>query len=99
MEVSLKIRFYIDPETNQPHIHNHQVECHEVEEAIANPGEDRSSKDGSRSKIAQTENGRHLRVIYVPDAEPDSIFVVTAYPLQGKALTAYRRRKRRRYSK
>jgi len=32
-----------------------------------------------------------LRVIYVPDPEPDSVFVVTAYDLTGKALSAYRR--------
>jgi transposase len=39
---------------------------------------------------------RFLRVIYVPDPEPDSIFVITAYELRGKPLTAYRRRQRRK---
>jgi hypothetical protein len=37
-----------------------------------------------------------LRVIYVPDPEPDSIFVITAYELRGKPLIAYRRRRCRR---
>jgi hypothetical protein len=37
-----------------------------------------------------------LRVIYVPDPEPDSIFVITAYELRGKPLAAYRRRQRRK---
>jgi hypothetical protein len=33
---------------------------------------------------------------YVPDAEPDSVFVVTAYELKGKPLAAYRRRRRKK---
>ena len=47
-------------------------------------------------KIGSTRGGRYLRVIYVPDPEPDSIFVITAYELTGKPLKAYRRRSRRR---
>jgi hypothetical protein len=39
-----------------------------------------------------------LRVIYVRDAEPDSVFVITAYDLRGKPLLAYRRRRRRKQS-
>ena len=46
--------------------------------------------------MGQTEAGRYLRVIYVPDPNSDSVFVVTAYPLTGKPLQAYRRRRRRR---
>jgi hypothetical protein len=46
--------------------------------------------------IGQTRAGRALRVIYVPDPEPDSIFVITAYELRGKPLVAYRRRQRRK---
>ena len=49
--------------------------------------------------IGQTEAGRYLRVIYVPDPEPDSVFVITAYELRGEVLTAYRRRKRKRSNK
>jgi hypothetical protein len=49
-----------------------------------------------RVAIGQIRAGRFLRVIYVPDPEPDSIFVITAYELRGKPLTAYRRRQRRR---
>ncbi|MDY7034270.1 MAG: hypothetical protein SVY10_20490 [Thermodesulfobacteriota bacterium] len=29
----------------------------------------------------QTRGGRYLRVIYVPDPSPDSVFVITAYAL------------------
>jgi hypothetical protein len=35
-------------------------------------------------------------VIYIPDPEPDSVFVITAYELEGKPLKAYRRRSRRK---
>jgi hypothetical protein len=42
------------------------------------PGEDRPARDGSRVAIGQTESGRYLRVVYVPDRERKSIFVITA---------------------
>ena len=90
------VRYYIDPETGSPHIHNHDVVEDEVEEVLASPGEDRQGEEGSRVAIGQTEAGRYLRVIYVPDPEPGSVFVITSYELHGKALTAYRRRRRRR---
>jgi hypothetical protein len=35
-------------------------------------------------------------VIYVPDPEPNSVFVITAYDLAGKALAAYRKRRRKK---
>ncbi len=50
----------------------------------------------SRIKLGQTAAGRYLQVIYVPDEDPESVFVITAYELQGKARTAYRRRQRRK---
>ncbi len=34
----------------------------------------------------------YLRVIYVPDPDPESVFVITAYELRGRPLNAYRRR-------
>jgi len=34
--------------------------------------------------------------IYVPDAVPESVFVITAYALGAKALRALRRRRRRK---
>jgi hypothetical protein len=63
---------------------------------LARPSEDRPSADGSRMALGQTRAGRYLRVIYVPDEDADSAFVVTAYELRGKQLKAYRRRKRRK---
>jgi hypothetical protein len=88
------LRFYLDPETDQPHIWNHEVE--EVEEVLDNPGEDRPGRDGSRVAIGQTTSGRYLRVVYVRDPKPDSAFIITAYELRNKSLLAYRRRQRRK---
>ena len=42
-------------------------------------------------KLGQTVAGRYLQVIYVPDEDPQSVFVITAYELRGKARTAFRR--------
>lgn len=92
----MQIRFYLDPDTSMPHINGHSIEEDEVKDVLRQPGEDRPGRDDSRVALGQTLAGRYLRVIYVPDPEPDSVFVVTAYELTGKALTAYRRRRRRK---
>ena len=91
----MQLRFYIDPETGAPHIYNHNVRESEVEEVLVAPGEDRPGRDGSRVAIGRTLGGRLLRVIYVPDPEPNSAFVITAYDLRGKPAFAYRRRRRK----
>jgi len=92
----MKLRFYVDPETGMPHIHRHWVDEEDAHEVLLNPGEDRPGDRGSRVAIGQTRAGRHLRIIYVPDPEPDSVFVITGYELRGAPLNAYRRRRRRR---
>lgn len=92
----MQIRFYLDSDTRQPHIYKHGVAEEEVEDVLANPGEDRVGQEGSRVAIGRTRRGRYLRVIYVAEGHEDSVFVITAYELRGKALMAYRRRRRRR---
>lgn len=92
----MEVRYFIDPDTGQPHVYNHNVWEHEVEWVLAHPGEDRPGLKGSRVAIGQTDAGRYLRVIYVPDPEPDSVFVITAHELIGKPLAAFRRRRRKR---
>jgi len=87
-------RFYIDPATDQPHIYGHSVVEEEVEDVLERPMEDRAGRDGSRIAIGQTEAGRYLRVIYVLDPTPGSVFVITAYELGEKALKALRRRQK-----
>jgi uncharacterized DUF497 family protein len=90
----LDIRFYVDPETDSPHIYRHDVSEAEVEEVLQRPGEDRPGQEGARVAIGRTSSGRYLRVIYTLDEEPNSIFVITAHELRGKPLTAYQRRRR-----
>src|SRR5437764_6364015 len=89
---SVNVRFFIDPTSGLPHIYDHGVDEDEVEQALANRGEDRPGSKDSRVAVGQTAAGRYLRVIYVRDPEPDSVFVITAYELEGKPLKAYRRR-------
>ena len=86
----------MDHDTGLPHVYNHGVRESEVEQVLRNPGEDRPGAEGAGVAIGRRAAGRHLRVIHVPDPEPDSNFVITAYELKGKALMAYRRRRRRR---
>ena len=93
----MKTRFYIDPATGLPHIYNHQINELEVNDVLENPGEDRPGYDGARVAIGQTSSGRFLRVVYVADPEPESLFVITAYELKGKPLVAYRRRRRSKH--
>jgi hypothetical protein len=90
----MEIRFYIDPENGTPHIHRHGVRDIEVEDVLGRPLEDRPGRDGSRVALGQSRQGRYLRVVYVPDPSPGSVFVITAYPLGPKALRALRRRRK-----
>lgn len=92
----MNIRYYIDQETDLPHIYKHNVLENEVEEVLLKPGEDRHGKEGSRVVMGQSRAGRYLRVIYVPDPKPESVFVITAFELTGKPLTAYKRRRRKK---
>ncbi len=61
-------------------------------DVLIKPGEDRSGRDGSRVAMGQTRTGRYLKVIYVFDLEPKSIFIITAFDLIGKPLMAHKRR-------
>jgi hypothetical protein len=92
----MRLRFYIDPETDEPHVYNHQVAKEEVADVLSNPGEDRRGRDGSRVAIGRTNEGRYLRVVYVLEPLKNSAFVITAYELTGQPLLAYRRRRRRK---
>jgi hypothetical protein len=92
----MELRFYIDPETGLPHIYNHGVTEAEVVQVVQGPGPVYRGDRNSRLKSGQTEVGRFIQVVYNPDPGGDSIFVITAYPLGGNALKAYRRRQRRK---
>jgi hypothetical protein len=68
----------------------------EVIDVLERPGEDRAGREGSRIALGQTVSGRYLRVVYIPDPEPDSVFVITAYEMTGKPLAAYRKRRKKK---
>jgi hypothetical protein len=68
----------------------------EVEEVLRRRGEDVRAGGNSRRKIGQTSAGRYLQIFYVPDEDPGSVFVITAYEPQAKARKAFRRRQRRK---
>jgi hypothetical protein len=80
-----------DAETELPHIYDHGVSEEEVRQVLARPGLNLRSGRNSRSIMGQTSAGRYLKVVFVPDPDRDSGFVVTAYELRGKRLQAYRR--------
>lgn len=92
----MEVRYFLDPDTGQPHIYGHGVTEQEVEEVLRGRGEDLRAARDSRRKIGQTMGGRRLQVFYVPDEDPESVFVFTAYELRGKAKRAFRRRPRRK---
>jgi hypothetical protein len=92
----MEVRYYRDPATGQPHIHGHGVTEAEAEWILAHPAEDSACSGDARQALGKTADGRYLRVVYVPEEEGDGVFVVTAYPLAGKQLKAFRRRQRRR---
>ncbi|MFO0930001.1 MAG: hypothetical protein U0736_23750 [Gemmataceae bacterium] len=92
----MEIRFYLDPESGQPHIYDHGVTEVEVAEVMHGSGEDLPAANNARMKLGQTLSGRYLQVIYTPDEDPASVFVITAYELRGRAKKAFRRRQRRK---
>ena len=74
----MDIRLFVDPDTDEPHIHSHGVSEQEVRDVLLRPFEDRPGREGSRVALGQTTAGRYLRVIYVPDPQPKSVFVITS---------------------
>ena len=82
----MEFRYYHDPDTGLPHISGHGVTEAEVEQVFRNPGEDVPGTRTSRMRLGQTDAGRYLQVIYVPDV-PDYLQpLVAVVPLQ---LLAY----------
>ena len=92
----MDLRFYIDPETDESHIAKHGVSEGEVAQVLCAPIEDRAGREGTRIALGQTTSGRYLRVVYVLDAAPNSVSVITAFEIGPKARRALNRRRRRR---
>jgi hypothetical protein len=92
----VQIRYHLDPKTGLPHIYEHNVSEQEVEDVLGGSLQDMRGREDSRIAIGPTGEGRYLRVIYVPDPVPGSVFVITAYELGAKAKRAIRRRKKKK---
>jgi hypothetical protein len=92
----MELRFWTDPETGLPHIYEHGVTEEEVRQVMRRAGLVYPEKRNAKARLGQTEAGRYLKVVYVPDEGGESAFIVTAYELRGKALKAYRRARRRK---
>jgi hypothetical protein len=74
----MELRFWIDPETELPHIYYHGVTEDEVRQVLRRPGEEVGGSEDSRIRVGQTEAGRYLQVVFVPDRGGESAFVITA---------------------
>ncbi len=92
----MRLRFFIDPETDEPHIYGHGIVEEEVQQVLRGRGEVRRGQKNTRMKLGKTYAGRYIQVVYAPDEEGDGIFVVTAFELHGNAKAAFRRRNRRK---
>lgn len=61
----MKVRYFIDESTRQPHIYRHDVEEQEIEDVLTRPMEDRAGRDGSRVALGPNGSGPvlagHLR--------------------------------------
>ncbi len=93
---SVQLRFYLDPESGEPHIYEHDVDEEEVEEVLSSAVEEFAGRRDSRVAYGQTLAGRYLKIVYSPDPGGKSAFVITAYELHGKDLAAFKRRQRRK---
>src|SRR5438067_122995 len=59
----MELRFWIDPETDLPHIFGHGVTEDEVRQVVRRPGLNVAGDRNSRTILGQTEAGRHLKVV------------------------------------
>ena len=96
MNLRLPIHFYINPETERPHVEDHDISESEVRQVLRNAEQDYESRDDTRTCAGQTTAGRFLRVIYREDERSEAILIITAYDVTPKTKRAMRRRRRRR---
>jgi hypothetical protein len=92
----MDVRYHKDPEMGLPHIDDHGITEREVEEVLRGLGDDYPARRDSRMKLGQTEAGRYVEVIYVPDKDGIGVFVITAFEMTEKRKRAFRRRQRRK---
>lgn len=59
----MNVRYFIDPQTDAPHIYGHDVSEPEVEEVLERPVENYPGREGSRVSIVHTFAGRIMCLI------------------------------------
>lgn len=80
----MNFRFYIDPETNAPHIYKHSVREQEIIDFFTEQSYfENIRSDSSYEAIGRLATGRHLRVAYRRSIT-NEIFVITAYDIEDK---------------
>jgi hypothetical protein len=84
----MRLRFFLDPENELPHIYSHGVDETEVQDVLRKPLEEIQGRGRSIIAIGQTRAGRYLRVIYSPDGDAEGIFVITAYDLATQTVAS-----------
>src|SRR5262249_29924494 len=95
--MAMKCRFYYDLSFGCPHIHRYDVVEREVRAVLASPAACFPAVEGARMALGQIKAGeRYIKVIYVPDLESNSVFVITAFTIRGKMLKSCRSRQRSR---
>jgi hypothetical protein len=99
--MAMRCRFYqpLSPDLSGhgPYIYRYDVVEREVCAVLSHPAEVFPAFDGARMALGQIKPGeRYLRVIYVPEPEQGSVFVLVAATLRGEALRACRKRQRGR---
>jgi hypothetical protein len=92
----VRIRFYIDPQTDQPHVNGHGVSVAEAREIVRRPLEQRGGREGSTIAFGRTAAGRYLKVVYALDDDGEGVFVITAYDPTPNEVRALRRRLKRK---
>jgi len=90
----MNVRFFIDPETDLPHILKHGVTEEEAEEVVLDPVEDQRTRGDARIARGKAGSGRFIRVVY--SEREDGLLIITAWAMDGNELKAYRRRNRNR---
>ena len=82
----MKIKYYIDPDTNEPHIYKHEVEKAEIMDFFTEIKYfEFIRKDKSFESYGRLKTGRYLQVAYRKERD-NTIFVITAYDIEDKEI-------------